>query len=325
MKIHKSILLAVVSLLLLVGCTMSSTVMQPQPRPYVAVITKSTSSAFWKSVQSGVKAAANEYNLHFTFEGPVNEEDAEAQNILIQNAIDSGARAIVISAINYTAPAELIERAADLGIHIIIIDSDIQTDRAAVRIGTNNYSAGETAAHALLESVETPLNIGIVGFDTQSENGQRREKGFEAVIDTVPNAHVIQKINCPSKSEAVQAQTRRLLQDHPEINAIATFNELTTLGVGHAIDELGLDDKVYVVGFDNNVVSVGMLETGEIDVLIVQNPFAMGYLGMEAAANLISGQTLSVSQLDTEVRAIHRKDMYTEENQKFLFSFTQNQ
>lgn len=324
MKIRKRILLAFMLLLLLVGCTMSGSVVQTQ-RPYVAVITKSTSSAFWKSVQSGVKAAANEYNLHFTFEGPTSEEDWEAQNTMIQNAIDSGARAIVISAINYSAPVELIERAADLGIHIIIIDSDIQTDRAAIRIGTDNYQAGETAAHALLDATKSPLSIGIVGFDTQSENGQQREKGFEAVVNEDSRARIIEKINCSSQSETVQAETRQLLTEHPEINAIVTFNELTTLGVGHAIDELGLDDDVYVVGFDNNVVSVGMLETGEIDVLVVQNPFAMGYLALESAAMLISGQSVADTHLDTEVRAIHRKDMYTEKNQKFLFSFTQNQ
>ncbi|WOC76939.1 substrate-binding domain-containing protein [Intestinibacillus sp. NTUH-41-i26] len=158
-----------------------------------------------------------------------------------------------------------------------------------------------------------------------SENGQKREQGFEAAAARESRAHIVEKINCSSQSETVQAETRSLLLRHPEINAIVTFNELTTLGVGHAIEELGLQDTVRVVGFDNNVVSVGMLETGEIDVLIVQNPFAMGYLGLEAAFRLINGQQPDADHIDTEVRAIGREDMYTEQNQKFLFSFTQNQ
>lgn len=253
------------------------------------------------------------------------EEDWQAQNALIENAIEKGARAIVISSIGYTTSVEQLERAADLGIHIIIIDSDVDTDRAATRIGTNNYHAGEEAARALLSATNDPLRIGIVGFDVQSENGQQREHGFEAAATADSRARIVQKINCASQSEAVQAETRKMLQRHPEINAIVTFNELTTLGVGHAIDELGLSDSVYVVGFDNNVVSVGMLETGEIDALVVQNPFAMGYLSLEAAAKLISGQTIPNAHVDTEVRAIRQEDMYTEQNQKFLFSFTQNQ
>ena len=56
-----------------------------------------------------------------------------------------------------------------------------------------------------------------------------------------------------------------MLKKHPKINVIVTFNEWTTLGVGYAIQELGLKDNVRVVAFDSNVVSVGMLETGEVD------------------------------------------------------------
>ena len=70
---------------------------------------------------------------------------------------------------------------------------------------------------------------------------------------------------------------------------IVTFNEWTSLGVGYAIQELGMKDSVRVIAFDSNVVSVGMLETGEVDTLIVQNSYAMGYLGVETAYKLING------------------------------------
>ena len=53
------------------------------------------------------------------------------------------------------------------------------------------------------------------------------------------------------------------------------------------------DRKGTRVGFDTNTVAVGMLETGEIDTLIVQNPFAIGYLGVKNAAELISGESIS--------------------------------
>ena len=49
---------------------------------------------------------------------------------------------------------------------------------------------------------------------------------------------------------------------------------------------MGLSEEVAAVGFDSNVVSVGMLETGEMDALIVQNPFAIGYLGAVSYTHL---------------------------------------
>ena len=61
-----------------------------------------------------------------------------------------------------------------------------------------------------------------------------------------------------------------MLKEYPEINVIVTFNEWTSLGVGWAIRDLDLAEETQVVAFDSNVVSVGMLETGEVDALIVQ-------------------------------------------------------
>lgn len=323
MKLHK-LLCGALALSLLGGCSITGTGMQTQ-KARVAVIVKSTESSFWKSVRAGVNAAASEYNADYTFEGPTSEEDWETQNRLIDRAVDTGANAIVFSAIDYTASVDAIAAAADAGVQIVVIDSDIDSDRVSVRIGTDNYKAGQQAARALLNCDANRIRAAVVGFDVHTENGQARERGFADELHQDDRAEIVETINSASNSEDVQAATRDLLRRRPEINALVTFNEITTLGVGHAITELGLRDTVRVVGFDNNVISVGMLETGELDALVVQNPFAMGYLGLENAVLLVSGKTPTADRIDTEVRAIDRDAMFTEQNQKFLFSFTENQ
>jgi hypothetical protein len=95
----------------------------------------------------------------------------------------------------------------------------------------------------------------------------------------------------------------------------------TAVNLGWAIRDLDRGDRTQVVAFDSNVVSVGMLETGEVDALIVQNPYAMGYLGVETAANLINGQTGGPSVIDTATTIVTRENMYERESQKILFSF----
>lgn len=312
------------SLALYAGCAAPRQGVGAQ-KPFVAVIVKSTGSSFWKSVKAGANAAASEYNLGFSFDGPLSEEDYEGQNRMIGDAVAAGADAIVLSAIDFSGTAEAVDRAAAAGVKIVVIDSDVDSAQVAVRIGTDNYAAGREAGLAVLGGEESTLRIGVIGFDVHTKNGQEREQGFEDAIAEDSRAEIVETVNTSSDSETAQKATRDLLTRHPEINAVVTFNELTTLGVGHAIGELGLGGTVRAVGFDNNVVSVGMLETGEIDVLIVQNPFAIGYLGVENAGLLAAGKTPSADRIDTEVRAIDREGMYSDENQKFLFSFTENQ
>ncbi len=290
-------------------------------KSYVAIITKSTTSNFWKEVYSGVSAAATEYNLDISFDGPANEEDYETQNEMILQAAEDGADVIVLSAVDYNANADAVDEVAKMGVKIISIDSSVNSDAVFCEISTDNYEAGYMAGEAALDTTEEMLYIGIVNFDENSANGQEREEGFRDCVLLDDRVVMIQTINVNSTTQDAINGTKELLEEYPEINVIATFNEWTSLGVGYAIEELGEEDTIHVVAFDNNYISVGMLETGAVDALIVQNPFAMGYLGVEYAYNLIYNITINETVIDTSTTLVTRENMYEEENQRVLFPF----
>lgn len=287
----------------------------------VAMIVKSTESAFWKSVFAGAGAAATEYNINVSFDGPAAEEDYETQNEMVRRAMDDGVDVIIFSAVDYNANAEIIDQAAQRGIKIIVIDSDVNSSQVSCRIGTNNLQAGIKAAEAALATDDEELYIGIVSYDVNSANGQQRELGFRQTVEQDPRVKNITTINVLSTTEDARAGAKEMLLSDSRINVVVTFNEWTSLGVGWAIRDLNRADRIQVVAFDSNVVSVGMLETGEVDALIVQNPYAMGYLGVETAANLMNGQTGGPSVVDTATTIVTRENMYEPESQKILFSF----
>ena len=287
----------------------------------VAMIVKSTESAFWKSVFAGAGAAATEYNINVSFDGPAAEEDYETQNEMVRRAMDDGVDVIIFSAVDYNANAEIIDQAAQRGIKIIVIDSDVNSSQVSCRIGTNNLQAGIKAAEAALATDDEELYIGIVNYDVNSANGQQRALGFRQTVEQDPRVKNITTINVLSTTEDARAGAKEMLLSDSRINVVVTFNEWTSLGVGWAIRDLNRADRIQVVAFDSNVVSVGMLETGEVDALIVQNPYAMGYLGVETAANLMNGQTGGPSVVDTATTIVTRENMYEPESQKILFSF----
>lgn len=132
---------------------------------------------------------------------------------------------------------------------------------------------------------------------------------------------IVDTINVNSTIDSAKEEAEKLLERIPEINVLVTFNEWTSLGVGYAVKEAGLADSVRVVAFDSNVVSVDMLETGEVDALIVQNPYAMGYLGVENAYRLLGGHDLDEREVNTSTHLVTKENMYSEESQRMLFSF----
>ena len=88
--------------------------------------------------------------------------------------------------------------------------------------------------------------------------------------------------------------------------------------------ELGLSESVFLVGFDSNVATVDGLQDGCVDALVVQNPYAMGYLGVESAYKLLTGQDSGLAKtVDTSTQVVDRENMFSMDSQKALFAFEQ--
>ena len=316
------LLCGALALSLLCGCRSES---DPAQRHSVALVVKSTQSEFFRSVFAGAEAAAAEYNLELTIAGPETEEDYEAQNQLIAQAVEAGAEAIVFSAIDHEENAAAIDAAAQVGVQIVTIDSGVGSDQVSTYIGTHNYAAGQMAAHAILERVSGPLYVGVVNFDVGTANGQERERGAADAFAASGRAQITAVVNTLTEAGQAQEDTAALLTAHPEINVLLALNEPTSVGAARAVEELGLSEEVFFVGFDSNVVTVDGLQDGSVDALVVQNPYAMGYLGVESAYQLLTGQGGSLAEtVDTSTQVVDRSNLFTLDSQKALFSFEEH-
>ena len=309
-----------ISALLLGGCGATAATEQHT----VALVAKSTQTEFWLSVFAGAEAAATEYNLKLTITGPETEEDYEAQNRMVADAVAAGAEALVFSAIDYENNASAIDDAARAGVKIVAIDSSVASEMVSTYIGTDNYAAGRMAAQAALERVEGELTVGIVNYDISSANGQEREHGAVDLLQESGRAEDAAVINTLAEAGQAKEDTEAMLAEHPEINVLLAFNEPTSVGAAEAVSALGLSESVFLVGFDSNVVTVDGLQEGSVDALVVQNPYAMGYLGVESAYKLLAGQGDSLDKtVDTSTQVVDRENIFTMDSQKALFAFEQ--
>ena len=290
----------------------------------VALVAKSTETEFWLSVFAGARAAAAEYNLKLTITGPETEEDYEAQNAMVDQAVADGAEALVFSAIDFSNNASAIDAAAAAGVKVVAIDSNVDSAAVSTYIGTDNHAAGRMAAQAALDRVEGELRVGIVNYDVSSANGQGREQGAVEQFAESGRAEIVQVINTLAEAQHAQADTTALLQAHPEINVLLAFNEPTSVGAAEAVRQMGLSDSVFLVGFDSNVATIDGLQEGSVDALIVQNPYAMGYLGVESAYMLLAGRGGELEPVvDTSTQIVNRGNLFSLDSHKALFAFEQ--
>ena len=315
----RALLCAGLALACLCGCAPEA---DTSTRPSVALVVKSTQTEFWRAVFAGAEAAAVEYNLDLTIAGPETEEDYKTQNQLLADAVENGTDAIVFSAIDFEKNADAIDAAAQQNIKIVAIDSNVDSQSVSTYIGTDNYAAGQMAAYTTLERVSGPLYVGIVNYDVGTANGQERERGAVDAFTQSGRAQITAVVNTLVDADQAQADTAALLSEHPEINVLLALNEPVSVGAARAVQMLNRDKDVFFLGFDSNLVTIDGLQDGTVDALIVQNPYAMGYLGVESAYQLLSGHGNALeATVDTSTQVVDQSNLFSMDSQKALFAF----
>ena len=318
---HAKQLLPVMLALLLAGC---AAIPQDAPtsRYKVALIAKSTGLEFWNAVFTGAQAAATEYNIELTVTAPDDEEDFEGQNALIENAVEEGAKAIIFSAIDYEANAAAIDAAAQAGVVIINIDSQVNSDHVSAYIGVDNYGAGRMAAQSALDGVSGQLRVGLVNYEVNGANGRDRAAGACDAFQESGRAEVIATVQTHPNSEDARRDVLEMLRDHPEINVLVALSEPIGVGTARAVHQMQRADDLWLVAFDSNGETVDALQNGAVDALIVQNSYSMGYFGVQSAYKMLAGQGSSVETNNVTAAAVVTRDnMFAMDNQRELFLF----
>jgi len=72
-----------------------------------------------------------------------------------------------------------------------------------------------------------------------------------------------------------------------------------------------------IIGFDTPPVLVEAVRKGDIDSIIVQNPYRMGFEGVHLIADIKAGKKVA-PRVDTGVTLINKENMDTPENKKLL-------
>ncbi|MFI3166634.1 MAG: substrate-binding domain-containing protein [Bacillota bacterium] len=310
-----SLILCVV-FITLAGCSSQSS---GNDTTKVMFIPKSQELSFWEITIEGFNTAIAEYNAEGEVRSTDNEEDVEGQIAIVRSAIEEGFDAIVISAISYEELASVVDEASSAGLEVVVIDSDVNSESVKARISTDNYVAGFLMGEEMASQLGYKGTVATLEFDTETQNGLDRTNGFLDAIAQYPNMNVIRK-EVLSNTYISKLATLDLLYVYPEIEGMVSMNELITVGLGEGVEESGRTD-ICCIGFDNNAIVVDYIEKGIFHGTIVQNQFAMGYLGAETAIKLVTGEEKNPSDVDTGATLVTKDNMYDSEIQSLLFPF----
>jgi ribose transport system substrate-binding protein len=259
----------------------------------IAVVPKSVGLFYWGTVHAGAMAAAKQYHVNIIWKGTETETDVSGQVNIIQDFINRHVDGIAFAASDAHGLVGTANSAKAQGIPVVNIDSGLSPQTPPL-VATDNIAAAGKAADILHQLVGSG-QVALLPFVPSAETSIQRQQGFENQLKKYPSMQLAAVQYDQSDISQALSETENILTSHPNLKGIFAANEPGVIGVVHALQERGLVGKVKVVGFDNAPDEVSALKAGQVQALIVQNPYQIGYQGVAEALKLINHQSVPQS------------------------------
>ncbi|MGZ0085883.1 substrate-binding domain-containing protein [Caldibacillus thermoamylovorans] len=255
------------------------TAFQGKPDEKYVMVTFQSGMDYWKRCLKGFEDAAEALNVSVEYRGAT-QYDVNEQVTVLEQVIARKPAGIAVSAINPTALTKTINKAVEEGIPVVLFDSNASGSKAFSFLGTNNYSAGVTAAHEMAKLLRNGGNVAVITSPHQL-NHQERTRGFvETIYEKYPRMQVVAVKNGKGDTMVSKQAAIEILRDYPDVQGIFATEANGGVGVAEAIKELN-KKEITVISFDTEKQTLDLVKEGVIAATLAQGTWNMGYWSLQ--------------------------------------------
>jgi ABC-type sugar transport system substrate-binding protein/AraC-like DNA-binding protein/CheY-like chemotaxis protein/nitrogen-specific signal transduction histidine kinase len=225
--------------------------------------------------------------------------DIEKQINDIENLIKQKVDVIIVSPIQSKPITEVVEKAMNAGIPILIIDRKTESENYTAFVGADNIEIGRNAANYILLKAnnKTARIIEIKGLSGSSPAFER-SLGFNHILNQSENLELIGSIDGNWEAISIKKEFENLLKKEKNIDFVFAHNDRMAFGAWEVAKELGLEKNIQFVGVDGLNTSNGGIQLVEKGVLSATVFYPTG--GNEAiklALKIIKNEPFSKSNI----------------------------
>lgn len=270
--------------------------------PKVALVMKSLANEFFRTMEDGAKdyQKAHPQDFELIANGIKNETDTGEQIRIVEQMVNSGAKALVIAPADSKALVATVKKAMDKGVVVINIDNRLDPELLKAKgisvpfVGPDNRKGARLVGDYLAkEKLKAGDQVGIIEGVPTTTNAQQRTAGFKDAMDAAQMKIVsVQSGNWEiDKGNAVAAS---MLNEYPDLKALLAGNDSMALGAVSAVRAAGKAGQVQVVGYDNIKAIKPMLKDGRVLATLDQAASQQAVFGIQAALTMLKGEKPAV-------------------------------
>ena len=266
----------------------------------IGLILSNITNPFFPEVTRGVQdtAQARGYNVFLCN----TDDNAEIELQELHSLAAQGVDGIIL--FSHQASDADLTSFADSYHPIVVINRVFQHPNVSVMM-VNNYRGAQLAADYFID--HNHAQLGMLTNASPSYSQVRRVRGFKERIEErgllLPDDCIA---TAPANLEGGRQAAHQLLDNHPEITAIFTYNDLMALGAIRACGERGLHipNDVAIIGFDN--IRFAAMATPSLSSIHVDK-YAIGQQAIDRLITMIASPKAILPSIEIDVELVIRE------------------
>ena len=215
----------------------------------------------------------------------------ERQREQIEEMLDMGIDVLVLTPVNSDGLSDVLEKAHQSGVKIIVVDSDVSTPELVdCTIVSDNYKAGQIVGEYFVSTNEKSRIV--IMTHNAATSGRDRVRGFIDVIREHAGYSVVRQIPCEGQLEIAMPKMEKLIENGTEFDSVFCLNDLSALGVAAALESRDLLDTIGVYGVDASPEAKQLIYEGRMQASAAQFPSRIGEEAADAMYRLLDGENV---------------------------------
>jgi ribose transport system substrate-binding protein len=247
----------------------------------------------WEAAHAGAEFAARQEGLQVYWNAPTREDDVQRQIDIIQHAIASGARGLILAPDQGLALMVPVRNIVAHGIPTVVISSrlPVQPGGKLSYILNDEVTTGHLASQRTGEILGGKGTVAVLGVDPDVSGILERTRSFETSLATLyPGVRIVEERAGGFNIAEAQDIAEDVLERNPHLDVFLALNSATTRGAYLALKRRGLLKRVKLVACEQDLVPP--LLTGEIDSIVVENTYEMARLAVQSVARQMRGESV---------------------------------
>ena len=256
----------------------------------IAMVAKSSTNPVFLAARTGAEAAARDLSKQHGLDIQIMwltppQEDGQVQAQRIQQAVNDGADAVLVSTSDAGKVTGAINDAVDRGVPVMMFDSDAPQSKRFAYYGVDDIATGAAVMSELAKLMDGKGSVAILAGNQNAPNLQKRVQGVKQEAAKYPGIKIVNTFNHIETPQDAAAEVVRVNNAYPEVSGWAMVGGWALFTQSLLTD---LDPKrIKIVSVDALPAELAYVEKGIAPVLLAQSVYQWGYIGVQTIVDKI--------------------------------------